>query len=74
MAGGLAYIFKLDDLHKYSQKLTLKDVNWKIKMSALGKMIPDASKRKKILFKGSHLMTLMRILKNTDWSETPVYY
>lgn len=43
-------------------------------MSALGKVIPDAGKRKKILYKGSHLMTLLRILKNTDWSETPVYY
>ena len=58
---GLAYRFQLSDLNKYSQKLNLKDVNWKIKMSALGKCIPTVEKRKKILVKGSHLGTLLRL-------------
>ena len=41
MAAGLNYKFKLDDLSKYSQRLKYKDINWKIKLSALGKVIPD---------------------------------
>ena len=41
MVAGLNYKFKLDDLSKYSQKLKFKDINWKIKLSALGKKIPD---------------------------------
>ena len=31
-------------------------------------------KRKKILIKASHLNTLLRLLRATDWSQTPVYY
>lgn len=43
-------------------------------MSALGKKIPDIKERKKILIKGSHFNTLLKILKATDWSLTPVYH
>lgn len=70
----LSYKFKLKDLHKYSQRLKYKDINWKLKLSALGKKIPDVKKRKKILIKHSHLNTLKRLLKGTDWSQTPVYF
>jgi hypothetical protein len=38
---GLTYKFKLYDLPKYSKVLSVKDVNWKLKLSALGKVIPD---------------------------------
>jgi len=74
MEKGLSYRFKLNDLHKYSQRLHYKDINWKLKLSALGKKIPDIKERKKILFKCSHFSTLLKVLKNTDWSQTPVYY
>ena len=70
----LAYKFRLKDLHKYSQRLHYKDINWKLKLSALGKKIPDIKQRKRILIKNSHLSTLMRLLRNTDWSQTPVYF
>lgn len=68
MQAGLSYEFKLNDLTKYSKLLKPNDINWKLKMSALGKRIPDAKKRKKILLKNSHLGTLLKLLKNTDWS------
>ena len=71
---GLNYKFRLKDLHKYSQRLKFKDCDWKLKLSALGKIIPDMQQRKKILIKASHLNTLFRLLKCTDWSQTPVYY
>lgn len=74
MEKGLKYTFKLEDLSKYSQRLRHKDINWKIKLSALGKKIPDIKLRKKILIKGSHFNTLLKLLKSTDWSRTPVYH
>jgi len=74
MEKGLKYTFKLEDMSKYSQRLRHKDINWKIKLSALGKKIPDIKLRKKILIKGSHFNTLLKLLKNTDWSRTPVYH
>jgi hypothetical protein len=43
-------------------------------LSALGKKIPDIKERKKILIKGSHFNTLLKLLKQTDWSRTPVYH
>lgn len=70
----LSYRFRLQDLHKYSQRLKYRDCDWKLKLSALGKVIPDVRQRKKILIKASHLNTLFRLLKSTDWSQTPVYY
>lgn len=38
---GLSYKFRLHDLPKYSKVLSMRDVNWKLKLSALGKVIPD---------------------------------
>ena len=49
---GLSYKFKMADLGKYSSTLRYKDINWKLKCSALGKKIPDIKQRKKILMKG----------------------
>ena len=74
MEKGLKYRFSLKDLSKYSKNLKFKDINWKVKLSALGKTIPDIKERKKILIKGSHFNTLMKLLKQTDWSRTPVYH
>jgi hypothetical protein len=63
MVAGMNYKFKLEDLNKYSSKLKFKDINWKIKLSALGKVIPDINKRKKLLVKGSHFNTLLKLLR-----------
>jgi hypothetical protein len=45
-----------------------------VQLSALGKQIPDIKERKKILIKGSHFNTLLKLLKHTDWSRTPIYH
>ena len=74
MRKGLDYRFQLQDLNKYSQKLRYKDINWKLKLTALGKVIPDVKTRKKILMKGSHFNNLLKNLKQTDWSQTPIYH
>ena len=37
MKKGLNYRFSLKDLSKYSKNLKYKDINWKVKLSALGK-------------------------------------
>ena len=74
MEKGLKYKFSLKDLSKYSKNLKFKDINWKLQLSALGKKIPDIKERKKILIKGSHFNTLLKLLKQTDWSRTPVYH
>jgi hypothetical protein len=63
----------LKDLNKYSKNLKFKDINWKLKLSALGKQIPDVKERKKMLIKGSHFNTLLKLLRQTDWSRTPIY-
>ena len=55
-------------------KISGKDINWKLKLSALGKKIPDVNERKKLLIKGSHFNTLLKLQKQTDWSKTPVYH
>lgn len=74
MRKGLKYRFSLKDLNKYSKNLKFKDINWKLKLSALGKKIPDVKERKKMLIKGSHFNTLLKLLRQTDWSRTPVYH
>lgn len=72
MTLGIRYRFKLRDLPKYSATLRLTGNN--LKYSALGKLIPNPKERKKILIKGSHFNTLLKLLKATDWSQTPVYH
>lgn len=52
----------------------MKDMYKKLKLSALGKVIPEPELRKKILIRGSHFNTLLRLLQQTDWSQTPVYH
>lgn len=37
MKKGLNYRFRLEDMSKYSKTLKFKDINWKLKLSALGK-------------------------------------
>lgn len=74
MRQGLRYKFKLADLNKYSSRLKHKDLDWKLKLSALGKQVPDMNTRKKILMKGSHFNTLLRLLRQTDWSRTPIFH
>lgn len=73
MKQGLDYKFHLKDLHLYSQKLKFKDINWVLKRTALGKVIPTDKEREKKLIKESYLNKLYEELKNTDWSKTEIY-
>ena len=73
MKKALNYKFRLEDIGKYSSKLRFKDINWKLKRSALGKVIPDNLGREKRLLKASFLNKLYLVLKNTDWQRTPIY-
>ena len=73
MKQGLDYKFQLKDLHLYSQKLKFKDINWVLKRTALGKLIPTDKEREKKLIKESYLNKLYQELKNTDWSQTQIY-
>lgn len=61
-------------MNKYHANLSIKDIDWKLKTSALGKVIPEPDTRRKILMKGSHFNKLKKVLQNTDWSTTPVYH
>lgn len=75
MKKGLKYKFKLNDLNKYHKNLKFKDINaFKLNRSALGKVIPDETERRKRLAKVSYLNKLLKILKYTDWTKTPVYF
>jgi hypothetical protein len=75
MKKGLSYKFKLDDLGKYSKSLRPSDIkNQRFKHSALGKMIPDESARRRKLQKASYFNKLLNLLKTTDWSRTPIYF
>ncbi len=69
----LNYKFRQEDIGKYSSKLKFKDINWKLKRSALGKVIPENFEREKRLQKASFLNKLYLVLKNTDWQRAPIY-
>ena len=73
MRQGLDYTFKLQDLDKYSKKLRFKDINWQLKKTALGKALPNDVERNKQYERKIYLDKLLLILKNTDWSITPIY-
>jgi hypothetical protein len=47
--------------------------NWQINYHTIGKEITNPKKKKKTLVKEIHFDTLYRLLKNTDWSMTPIY-
>lgn len=71
---GLNYRFKLNDLQKYSQRLRPRDSSFKFERSALGKVIPEASERRKKLQNASYFTKLLKLLKHTDWQRTPIYH
>lgn len=47
--------------------------NWPVNFVTIGKKIANPKMRKEVLVKEIHFDTLFRILKETDWSKTPVY-
>ena len=50
------------------------ELAWKMKLQELGQTIPDVNDRKKVILQNQHFSSLLDALKNTDWSQTPIYF
>ena len=64
----------MEDLHKYSRYLPKNNIASKYVKSSLGKDIPKVEERKPRLVKNSYLYKLMKVLKQSDWFESPIYH
>lgn len=45
-----------------------------MKLQELGKTIPNILDRKQMILQNQHFASLLDALKNTDWSQTPIYF
>ena len=67
----------MHDLAKYNNRLKYGLFNWPIHYTAMplqGKRQPIKLKnQKEVLVKEIHFDTLLRVLKQTDWSKAPIY-
>lgn len=70
---GLNYKFSITGVSKYQDKVRYGNFNWPIKYSTVGKKVPNPENRKKVLVQEIHFDTLQKVLKMTDWAETPVF-
>jgi hypothetical protein len=70
---GLRYKFKVVDLGKYRDSLKYGTFNWPVQYCTVGKKIPNPEQRKNTLVKEIHFDTLLRVLRQTDWSKAPIY-
>lgn len=70
---GLKYKFKVTDIAKYTDSLRYGIFNWPVRYTTLGRRRVDRQPKKGTLVKEIHFDTLLRILKETDWKETPLY-
>lgn len=61
------------DLNKYSDDLKYGRFNWPVNYVTVGKKIKDPNKKKEVLAHEIHFDRLLRILKETDWAESPLY-
>lgn len=70
---GLKYQFKLIDLGKYHDTTKYGVFNWPVQYCTIGKKIPNPVERKNALVKEIHFDTLLRVLKQTDWAQAPLF-
>lgn len=71
---GLKYKFNIINLNKYVDDVKYGRFNWPVEYRTIGKKkIKDPKERKKILVKEIHFDRLFRVLKETDWAESPLY-
>ena len=61
------------DLAKYTDRLKYGNFNWPVKYCTMGKKIPKPEQRKEVLVREIHFDTLLRVLRQTDWSRAPIY-
>lgn len=50
------------------------DMNSKFTKTLSGQDVPEFDSRQKRLMKHSYLNKLLYVLKDTDWSESPIYH
>jgi len=74
MEKALNYQFKLQDVNKYYKDMSASDMNFKFTKSSLGQDILDLESRQKRLFQHSYLNKLLKDMKQSDWSESPIYH
>ena len=70
---GLKYKFKVVDIAKYTDSLKYGIFNWPVRYCSIGKKKPKPQARREVLVKEIHFDTLLAILKETDWTKTPLY-
>lgn len=70
---GIKYKFNIIDLSKYVNDVKYGRFNWPVQYKTVGKKIKNPKERQKILVKEIHFDRLFRILKETDWAESPLY-
>ena len=70
---GIKYTFKILDLNKYSDDLKYGRFNWPINFKTIGKKMPLDRDKDKILAREIHFDRLLSIIKETDWSLSPLY-
>jgi hypothetical protein len=61
------------DLNKYTDDKKYGRFNWPVNYVTVGKKIKDPKVRKQVLVTEIHFDRLLRILKETDWAESPLY-
>lgn len=70
---GIKYKFMIMDLNKYQNDLKYGRFNWPVNYVTVGKKIQNPKQRKQALVTEIHFDRLLRILKETDWAESPLY-
>jgi len=68
---GLEYQFELKDLTKYSQTLKDKDLDFKFRTSALGKVIEHDGDEDES--QHHHDIHIKKNIEKIDWSDSPLY-
>lgn len=70
---GIKYKFTIMDLNKYSNDIKYGRFNWPVHYVTVGKKINNPKARKEALVTEIHFDRLLRILKETDWADSPLY-
>lgn len=58
---------------KYTDQMKYGRFNWPVNYKTLGIKVPKPQDRKDALVKEIHFDTLLRVLRQTDWSRAPIF-
>ena len=70
---GIKYKFTIMDLNKYGNDIKYGRFNWPVEYVTVGKKINNPKVRKQALVNEIHFDRLLRLLKETDWADSPLY-